>query len=147
MVLINKEPKHLKKNPGPGHKVQQSNQKTTDLKETGNQKQRVIHDKIKEYVKSFNISRTAATIGLTLGIGYTIYYLLRYRERPLGGFLKGLINNDATIPSPISTNNITITMPSLDNAKNTGIISNLIEGLSPFTIAMITGVFWLLKRK
>jgi len=119
-------------------------QREVPLDETqkATERQEALYNRLHEFVDFFNITTTVRNIALTLGIGYTLYHILRYREIPLGGFLKGFMSGNIPAPSIppdiTNTNHITISMPPLsstaDAVRNTGLtnmISHALES-SPF---------------
>lgn len=131
-------------------------QREVHLDETqkATERQEALYNRLHEFVDSFNITTTVRNIALTLGIGYTLYHILRYREIPLGGFIKGFMSSNISAPSDITnTNHITISMPPIsstaDAVRNTGLtnmISHALES-SPFWIPLIGLTIWFLKRK
>lgn len=102
-----------------------------------------------------------------MGVGYTIYYIIRYRQIPLGGFLKGLLGGGGGGGSATTTtgeltsnivgptNTITINMPSTDTIKNIkevqstlgSTIATTIDSIGPTGIAIIGVLIWILKKR
>nr|AAC15935.1 unassigned reading frame [Physarum polycephalum]AAC15943.1 unassigned reading frame [Physarum polycephalum]BAA06116.1 ORF-235 [Physarum polycephalum] len=54
------------------------------------ERQQALYVRIKEFVASFGISERALKIGCGVALTYTVYHLLRYRQIPFGGFIKGV---------------------------------------------------------
>ena len=119
------------------------------------ERQNMLYDRISEFVKSLGIKKTVTTIGFALGIGYTVYHLLRYREIPLGGFIKGMFTGvSSNIPTSATNNNITVNFPSAETLKNvsevpktlSSSLASLLDNLGPVGMTAIVTVIWILRR-
>lgn len=74
--------------------------------EDAEKRQEALYLRIKEFVASFGISNRALKIGAGLAVGYTIYHLLRYRQIPLGGFIKGMFTGGSSSAAPDMMSNV-----------------------------------------
>lgn len=95
--------------------------------EIAGKRQKALYDNIEDFLSIFGIKKRMIMIGLGLGITYTLYNLIRYRQVPFGGFIKGLFSTgDGTTASPSMVSNpisnITINMPNNTPPLGTNLI-------------------------